>query len=422
MGCLGVTLILNKEFQYLGYKWLRIGDQAILHEKNALLRLNFQSFPPLATLTSVNNSLILGGFFGHIFNIFNTDFNISFEIIKCKDSQFGAFINGSWTGMISDLTQGLADISLSALISRQLSGHVHFSPQMFSLQFDVVYRILERHEWDYDFYSQPCQMEIWLCVFAISLTVIIVKGLVDNVLNKKNCASSLRNLINDLLLCWPIYYSHRFSSKSIKFIFGIYIAFSMLLLISYTSMLTSLLAKPDAKVPFSSLTEMLEKTDFTPVIFKGGKFEEMFSKTPYENKRVLRADTGAEAIDLIYSGKMAFLGALKEVQQFIGENCSFDVALEHISREQMAIAYSKHFPYVDYFNFKILLLKQYGILSVEYERATFFNDLQRCSLQTPFNPVSFSKTVGAFVVLMSGVLISLVVGIFELIVHKLLMM
>uniref|UniRef100_T1JIF5 Ionotropic glutamate receptor C-terminal domain-containing protein n=1 Tax=Strigamia maritima TaxID=126957 RepID=T1JIF5_STRMM len=350
----------------------------------------------------------------------------SLSKIKCNDSQFGAFINGSWTGMIGDVIKGAADIALGRVMMRNLSDYVNFSPELYPIQFDVIHRKLEQHGWDYRFYLQPLHVEIWLCVFAISLIVILVKILVNNVVSKNNLACCVLNFFNDLLLCWPIVLQDtfkNFSLKSMKFVFGIYVTFSMLLLMSYTSILTSYLATTDVMIPFSSLEEMLEKTNFLPVILKGAKFEVLFQNPPYENKRVIRADSIIQAVDLISNGKMAFLGPMMPVQLLIRGNCSFDVAPERISRDSVTIAYSKNFAYVDYFNFKILLLKQCGISSVEYKRVTsaIFSDWLRCP-QSLFNPVSFSRIIGPFLVLMSGLLISLVVGIFELIIHKFTMM
>uniref|UniRef100_T1JHW4 Ionotropic glutamate receptor L-glutamate and glycine-binding domain-containing protein n=1 Tax=Strigamia maritima TaxID=126957 RepID=T1JHW4_STRMM len=331
-------------------------------------------YPPVATLIAhVNNSLTVGGYLGQIFNIFIENFNTSFNVTKCNDNQFGAFIKGNWTGMIKDIIEGTADIAASTLITRQKTDYVKFSPQLFTKEF--------------------FNADMWLSIIAISLFElllcwpIVLQGIV--------CLQDSKTDANGVN-CFVFYLGNfnSFSSKSMKLVFGIYIVFSMLLLVSYTSTLTSLLATTDTKIPFSSLEDMLECTDFLPVFTKGGKWEDIFHKSPYDKKKNLKVETLNEGIELVYSKKLALLTSLQSVENMIRRNCSLVVAPKSISRDIISIAYSKQFAYVKYFNYKY-----------------------KCSENT-FIPVSFSKIIGPFIFLMSVILMSLIFGIFELIIDK----
>uniref|UniRef100_T1IWG5 Ionotropic glutamate receptor C-terminal domain-containing protein n=1 Tax=Strigamia maritima TaxID=126957 RepID=T1IWG5_STRMM len=382
-------------FLLIGYKWHKIDEG-----KNYFLQLScdnqpigniqnnkeIQNFARKVRVTAVefgsdmsfnyiNKSLITGGYFGEIFNIFSKKFNVSY----IPNKEYGTFINGRWTGMIGDLTYGRADICSGISMTRWRRNAMSFSPKMFSDKYDLVYRKLDREEWNYTFYLQPYNMEMWLCAFAISLAVILVKIIGDRVTKNKQFGSSYLNLSDELLLCWPIVLQRNLFSSlvSTKLVFGVYVAFSMLLLVSYNSTLTSLLSTSDLKIPFSSLDDMIENTNFLPAILKGGVMEEMFQASQYENVSVRRVTTEIEGIEAAYSGKFGYISSLQYLHYFIGNNCSFAAALYPISTELVSLGYSKEFVYIEYFSYKILMLKQYGILSAEFKR--HYPERHRCS-------------------------------------------
>uniref|UniRef100_T1JKI2 Ionotropic glutamate receptor L-glutamate and glycine-binding domain-containing protein n=1 Tax=Strigamia maritima TaxID=126957 RepID=T1JKI2_STRMM len=393
-------------------------------EKNSHVTWLYQSRSSIiesvhSTGPPTTNSSTISDYYGQILDPFHTIFNISLKIIQCQDSQFGTFINGSWTGMIGDLTNERADIAPGLSMSRRRIDYINYSPPLCPIQFDVIYRKLDEHEWNYTFYLQPCNMEIWLCIFAISIIVILVTVLANYVSRSKQSASCLLNFSHELLLCWPVALLHGnlISStwKSMKFVFAIYIAFSMLLLTSYNSKLTSLLAIRKVKIPFVSLNGMLENTDFMPIVVKGYVLEEIFVHSSYENKTVLKVISTEEGIKTTCSGKFGFLGSWLAIQDLIPENCCLAAAQEFIRREFIRFAYSKQFAYRDYFNCKILLLKQYGILSVQFQRMS--HEPEICS-EKPFNPISLGQIIGPMILIMAGILIALLFGLTEIIASK----
>uniref|UniRef100_T1JNU1 Uncharacterized protein n=1 Tax=Strigamia maritima TaxID=126957 RepID=T1JNU1_STRMM len=429
------------EFQYLGHKWLRITENALNQDTNFVLQLScgnqsnakkFTSqfrarivgqslvFPPSTTISGVNESITLGGYFGEVLNIFNSAFNISFTIIRSKEPQFGVFYNGSWHGLVGDLTKGTADIASGLAMTGRRSDYINYSPQLYPLQTDIIYKKFDQRKWNYGFYLKPFCLDMWLYTLAINLMFILVKVFSDRMLSsdRKHFVRRILIFINEILLCWPIVLEGkliRFKWKSMNFLFGIYIAFSMLLFISYTSTLTSLFATLEMEVPFSSLDDMFENSDFMPVILRGSKPEEIFYKPPYENKSVLRVGSQIEGVELAYSGKFGFLSTLLFIQHLIRRNCSFAVAHYAVSKDIMALGYSKQFVYRDYFNSKILLLKQSGILPVEFKR--FFPKLESCS-ENSFSSIFFGQIIGPFTLILVGILMALIFGIYEVVIGK----
>uniref|UniRef100_T1JK51 Ionotropic glutamate receptor L-glutamate and glycine-binding domain-containing protein n=1 Tax=Strigamia maritima TaxID=126957 RepID=T1JK51_STRMM len=341
----------------VGYRFRNLQSSTIQNVKKSHnlekeIRLTVVDIPPDIELTYSNESLLLGGFFGEVFNIFKSKFNVSFKITQNKE--FGIFRNGNWRGMLGDLAQGRADICSGISMTSQRKDFIDFSPQLYSGQYDIIYRKLDEHAYNYKFYLQPYNMQMWLCIAAISLAVILLKVLANYISRNNHLDSCVLNFINELVLCWPIVLQSnlgRLSSMFMKLVLGIYIAFSMLLLIGYNSTLTSLLATRLIKVPFHSLEDMLENTNYVPVILTGSNSEDIFLNPSYENKSVLRVGTLIEGIESAYSMKFGFIASVQSIQHLIGSNCSFAVGSRFISREFISLGYSKQFAHKDFFNF-----------------------------------------------------------------------
>uniref|UniRef100_T1JP01 Ionotropic glutamate receptor C-terminal domain-containing protein n=1 Tax=Strigamia maritima TaxID=126957 RepID=T1JP01_STRMM len=304
-----------------------------------------------------------------------------------------------------------ADISSALSMTGQRSQHVKFSPTIVRIQKDVVYRKLNQHETNFAFYLLPCSIEVWLCILVISLTVILVKVLADKSPRKKHLTTCVPDFANEVFLCWPIIL-HGSLNKSIRFsmnlIFGIYIVFSMVIMVSYESKLTSLLSTTKSKIPFSSLEEMLKKSEFLPIIIQGNNLHGIF-------KNVVKVKTPEKVVEAIYNRKFGFVGSLLAIQHLIRDNCSFVVAPQYVGKYSIAIAYSKQFAYIDYFNSKLSLLKECGIFSLQLQR--FYPGLGSC-VEKRFNPITFGQVIGPLILITSGIILSTIISIFELIVHK----
>uniref|UniRef100_T1IYS4 Uncharacterized protein n=1 Tax=Strigamia maritima TaxID=126957 RepID=T1IYS4_STRMM len=116
----------------------------------------------------------------------------------------------------------LADIIDSGVVmTRQRRGAVTFSPQpqLYPSQFDTIYRQFnQQHEWNFTYYFQPFTIEMWLCTFAASLTVILVNFLAENKIIYREQPNQYCTLLTKL---------------------------------------TSVLATPRMKIPFTSFDDML---------------------------------------------------------------------------------------------------------------------------------------------------------------------
>ncbi|VDN12215.1 unnamed protein product, partial [Dibothriocephalus latus] len=106
------------------------------------------------------------------------------ELIKFKyklkvvsDGQFGAYINGSWNGMIGELEADIVVAPLTITSSRERV--VDFSTPFMELGLSVMYQKIERPTPDVLSFMEPLSTEIWMCISFAYLGVSVVLFLVS---------------------------------------------------------------------------------------------------------------------------------------------------------------------------------------------------------------------------------------------------
>uniref|UniRef100_T1JNC8 Ionotropic glutamate receptor L-glutamate and glycine-binding domain-containing protein n=1 Tax=Strigamia maritima TaxID=126957 RepID=T1JNC8_STRMM len=362
------------------------------------LQLKFRS-----ELHKVNGTTTIRGYFGELFTIFSTDFNISIQITHSKDNQFGA-LKGNWTGMMSDLVYGIADISAGIVVTRQRRDFVKTSPQLYSLQFDVLYRKAHTYQHDYFFFLKPFKMDVWFSIFSITLIFILINAFSKCGIKSLTLTGFINDSVNQFLLCWPIVISGKFSLfYSVKLCLEVYIIFSMLMWNCYTSTLTSLFSTNKMEIPFTSLDDMLTNTNYLAVVINGSKVESYLTKLSYIH-RLIKVKNINDAIAAVYSRKAAFNYPLIGLTDLISNNCSLSIAPQYTSKDSNSLAYSKKFAYVEYFNNKIVLLKECGILPRIYT-SNFADAVIMCSDENSFYSIRLGQIIGPLVLVFAGILV-----------------
>uniref|UniRef100_T1IWG3 Ionotropic glutamate receptor L-glutamate and glycine-binding domain-containing protein n=1 Tax=Strigamia maritima TaxID=126957 RepID=T1IWG3_STRMM len=418
------------ELQYLGYTWIGINRNVISPVNNIFtLRCKNKSFqnmlhlpkkvtalPPSIDVIRRNNSLTMEGYCGCLFAILTDAFNISFQINTTKDGQFGRLDDVKWTGMVGDLVSDVAEIAPCISITRQRRNVVEFSPELYSVQFQVLYRNLNFIAWNYQLFFKPFDKTIWLCVLTISTIVILsVKYVFKHVWVCKH------GFENEFTLCWPfaVQSSLKSTSKSncsMKIYLGVYLYFSMLMLATYVSLLTAFFTTFKLEIPFSSLNEMMYDTDYMPVFQLGSSVQEFFMKS-FPHESFIEVNTLEEGIDIVWKKKTGFFALSMDMAARINhDDCHFRFAPFYVNRETVSLAFSKHFPYMDFFNSKILQLKEVGLLSILHIR--HYGVLQNCATDNQFHAASLRQIIGPIVLFISGVLISLVIAMIEVLLRK----
>uniref|UniRef100_T1JMA0 Ionotropic glutamate receptor L-glutamate and glycine-binding domain-containing protein n=1 Tax=Strigamia maritima TaxID=126957 RepID=T1JMA0_STRMM len=421
------------EVKYFGYRWIiKEGRKMfletqilqfscsnqfapssnIMNNLSTAVKVSTFMFPPCIFLKEKNNTTLIKGYFGELFSIFNQKFNISFDTKINKRGVFGKILDGKWNGIMGDIVHGTANIATCLPITRMRRDYVDFSPALYKIHFKILYRKLDHREWPFNYYLKAFTKNLWLSIFAINL-IIIVALMMEN-----SFVVSITGFVNEILLCWPIVLvgTLTFSSRhSMKLCIFIYLSLSMLLLSIYTSLLTALFATSKIKIPFHSIEEMVYNTDYIPLCLPSSTVEEifkiLFNNAPFMNVRSIK-----EGIDVAFRQKAGFIATTQVVAVVIGTNCSLTFAAKPMTSVIMAVAFSKHFAHKNFFDFKIIQLKECGLLHVLYSR--YIDIWHDCIEDSLFYSISFGQILGPVVVFTCGILLSLVIGLIEVLIVR----
>ncbi|ROT61506.1 Protein CBR-GLR-5 [Penaeus vannamei] len=92
------------------------------------LRCTTMQLPPMTMLeNNIDGSVTVHGITGKFFDTMKSIMNFTYTCHAVKDGQFGAFVDGEWTGMVKEVIQGVANISVGNLaITQQRNSAVDF--------------------------------------------------------------------------------------------------------------------------------------------------------------------------------------------------------------------------------------------------------------------------------------------------------
>uniref|UniRef100_T1IWG2 Ionotropic glutamate receptor L-glutamate and glycine-binding domain-containing protein n=1 Tax=Strigamia maritima TaxID=126957 RepID=T1IWG2_STRMM len=437
-----VINFINCLIKYLGHRWIIESDirhaistrnsirlsyscrpkQSVKHNKvtsfknfSLLVKLTSINLPPRIDLVYKNNTLTMEGFCGELFSIFIANFNISFEVSLNKDKAFGILdADLKWNGMMGDVIYGIADIAPCVSTSRTRRDYLVFSPALYTVRMEIIHLKLNYYDWDFAFFLKPYNQTIWLTLAAISLIIILSSFYTNYIFTGQSFSHCASGFSNEILLCWPIVLQSKLSVSplySIKFCLGIYLVFSLLILSIYTSLLTALFATSKMKIPFFSLEDMVYETDYLPVILRGSTIQDFFEKS-FKNRPFVKVNDATEGINNVVKRKAGFIMSLEIASTMINNNCSFSLAPKYVYTETISLAYSKTFPHMEFFNTKLLELREHGIISAVHNRHIMVS--LECLEGNILHYTSFRQIIGPVVLFACGVLISIVVGIVEI--------
>uniref|UniRef100_T1INX6 Ionotropic glutamate receptor L-glutamate and glycine-binding domain-containing protein n=1 Tax=Strigamia maritima TaxID=126957 RepID=T1INX6_STRMM len=359
----------------------------------------------------VDNEMIMEGFCGQLISDLHTKFNISFRLIETKDGQFGRLKrNGNWTGMIGDVVYDKADIAACVTPTVTRNQFVDFSPELYFSNNRILYRKLDDKEWSYTFFLNPFKTKDWLSIFTISSIIIIMKQVSNYFLVK----TRIRSIMSDFLLCWPIVLLSNEPVSSVtswNISMLIYRTFTIFMLLMYTSLLTASFSTVKHEIPFSSLEEMVIEDDYVIHVVSGYSIIEFVTQT-YQTNRLVEVESIAQGVEAVFRGQAGLIIPPEVIGKFIDKNCSLGFAPKHVFRETVSMAYSKQFPFKDYFSRKILQFKETGVLSVLYSRYMYI--WQDCLLGNLFHPVDILQIFGPIIFYLIGVLISIVDNLYNI--------
>ncbi|XP_037803358.1 probable glutamate receptor [Penaeus monodon] len=121
----------------------------------------------------------LKGILGKVFYTLSEVTNFTYDCHESLDKQWGAVVNGKWTGMIKEVLDGTADVAVAALsMTDQRYSVVDFLTGMISSSFKIVMKRPSNSDYMWTVYTKQFEAGVWLIVIVVIVALSVVLYLV----------------------------------------------------------------------------------------------------------------------------------------------------------------------------------------------------------------------------------------------------
>ncbi|XP_071119243.1 glutamate receptor ionotropic, NMDA 3A-like [Haliotis cracherodii] len=191
------------------------------------------------------------------------DLNFDYVIYFLNDTDYGTYKNGQWSGMVSDIVNGAADLVVGAfsVTSERLSA-MSFTEPYFQNDFAMVTSANGRSTSIWAFLS-PFSPEVWICILVSS----VVAGIATSTLEwyspfglnpRGRRRDKNYTLGSGLLMVWVLVTGHTINVKAPKswpgkVIQNVWAGLAIFMMTSYTANLAAYLAGQSAVVMIRSI-------------------------------------------------------------------------------------------------------------------------------------------------------------------------
>ncbi|KAK2169681.1 hypothetical protein NP493_1182g00009 [Ridgeia piscesae] len=298
---------------YVGSTLRLTGDQELfpnvkfgLNGRHLLVTTNY--WGPFMKKTIINGHATYVGLCYDMLKEMATTMNFSFTVTEPPDGQWGAFSNGSYTGLIGQMQRKEADM-IAAPISRQIhrEKYMDFAEVPFYLEFTTVaIREPDPDDNTVGLFFQPFKLEVWVFILVVipisGVALLLYVRAYRVALPQRQKETRLHNVIDAQWYAVGAILQqgceHRPGSLAVRFVFGGWWLFCIIIVATYGANLVAFLAVTQRTMPFNSLEEMSEQTVYKMGTLGGTAwvaFFEFASLPVYKHiwtsmKRIIRHD------------------------------------------------------------------------------------------------------------------------------------
>ncbi|GFY67811.1 lig_chan-Glu_bd domain-containing protein [Trichonephila inaurata madagascariensis] len=226
------------------------------------------------------------GFEAKRLELFLRALNLPFEIIDAEDKEYGRLLdNGSWTGLIGKIQQGLADLSInSVVVTEQKTSVVDFGP--ISDIDDVTFAIEKPGTYPKSLaFIRPYDYTVWIPTLILLL---LMPWLLRFFLNIKHTYFYAFIMILGSFLGKFSFKNN--NSQRFRIISFSWSVFGMIMTLSYSTVLLSILTVPLQIPPvknFEELSEAVMKRNYKIIVPKGSTTLDALLYNPKKYNRFL---------------------------------------------------------------------------------------------------------------------------------------
>ncbi|XP_052388350.1 glutamate receptor ionotropic, kainate 5-like isoform X2 [Carassius gibelio] len=224
----------------------------------------------------------------------------SFRIKLVDDGLYGApEPNGSWTGMVGELINRKADLAVAGFtITSEREKVIDFSKPFMNLGISILYRVHIGRKPGYFSFLDPFSPAVWLFMLLAYLAVSCVLFLAARLspyewYNPFPCLRDRRDLLENQYtlgnsLWFPIGGFMQQGSEimpralSTRCVSGVWWAFTLIIISSYTANLAAFLTVQRMEVPIESADDLADQTNIQYGTIHGGSTMTFFMNSRYQ--------------------------------------------------------------------------------------------------------------------------------------------
>ncbi|XP_070292440.1 LOW QUALITY PROTEIN: glutamate receptor ionotropic, kainate 5-like [Salvelinus sp. IW2-2015] len=224
----------------------------------------------------------------------------SFRIKLVDDGLYGApEPNGSWTGMVGELINRKADLAVAGFtITSEREKVIDFSKPFMSLGISILYRVHLGRKPGYFSFLDPLSPAVWLFMLLAYLAVSCVLFLAARLspyewYNSHPCPMGRKDVLENQYtlgnsLWFPVGGFMQQGSEimpralSTRCVSGVWWAFTLIIISSYTANLAAFLTVQRMEVPIESPDDLADQTNIQYGTIQGGSTMTFFMNSRYQ--------------------------------------------------------------------------------------------------------------------------------------------
>ncbi|XP_054478460.1 glutamate receptor ionotropic, kainate 5 [Anoplopoma fimbria] len=365
----------------------------------------------------------------------------SFKIKLVDDGLYGApEPNGSWTGMVGELINRKADLAVAGFtITSEREKVIDFSKPFMTLGISILYRVQLGRKPGYFSFLDPFSPAVWLFMLLAYLAVSCVLFLAARLspyewYNPHPCLRERRDMLENQYtlgnsLWFPIGGFMQQGSEimpralSTRCVSGVWWAFTLIIISSYTANLAAFLTVQRMEVPIESPDDLADQTNIEYGTIHGGSTMTFFMNSRYQTYQRMWnymyskqpsvfVKSTEEGIARVVNSKYAFLMESTMNEYHRGLNCNLTKIGGLLDTKGYGIGMPLGSPFRDEITLAILQLQENNRLEILKRR---WWEGGKCPKEGDHRAkgLGMENIGGIFVVLICGLIIAVFVAIME---------
>ncbi|CAF93734.1 unnamed protein product, partial [Tetraodon nigroviridis] len=365
----------------------------------------------------------------------------SFKIKLVDDGLYGApEPNGSWTGMVGELINRKADLAVAAFtITSEREKVIDFSKPFMTLGISILYRVQLGRKPGYFSFLDPFSPAVWLFMLLAYLAVSCVLFLAARLspyewYNPHPCLRENRDMLENQYtlgnsLWFPVGGFMQQGSEimpralSTRCVSGVWWAFTLIIISSYTANLAAFLTVQRMEVPIESPDDLADQTNIEYGTIHGGSTMTFFMNSRYQTYQRMWnymkskqpgvfVKSTEEGIARVVNSKYAFLMESTMNEYHRGLNCNLTQIGGLLDTKGYGIGMPLGSPFRDEITLAILQLQENNRLEILKRR---WWEGGQCPKEEDHRAkgLGMENIGGIFVVLICGLIIAVFVAIME---------